>query len=617
MNSPVEEIKSEKRKLLKKHVNENISNNPTLFKENQDAIVIFDLEGHIVQVNPAFEKLSDYTAEESSKLKLQRLFPIESLDKAFHYFHKASFGQVQNFDCVMQTKQEKMIDLNITNIPISCSDKVVGVYASVKDITQFKRKKSEVRRIEEFHRVMTDHVLDIILTTNIMGKIHYVSPSCEKILGFKADELIGLHFSELLHPEDKKRAFQEREKVIALLEDNRGSYRYVKKDGSFVWVESICNPIVDHDTKNIIEIVSVIRDITERKQAENELWSRKRAFRNLVEHSPDAVIIAKDEKILFINETGMRLLGPECMESFISRSILDFIHPDYHKEAKKRIQIVVDGSRTEFKPYKIIRIDGRTFDGEIKSIPTYFQNQSAQHIIIRDVTEKIKTQELLRHSEKLTIAGQLAAGIAHEVRNPLTAIKGFLQLMEAQVQNKTYFEIIQSEMERIELILSELLVLAKPQDLKFENANIQGLINEVKTLIDTHAIMTNILIEIVNECKDLTIKCDKNQLKQVFINFLKNAIEAMPDGGIINIDIKQYSEDKIKIIFKDTGRGIPQHILKRIGEPFFTTKENGTGLGIMISKQIIENHNGSVYIWSDDKGTIIEVIIPVNNGLTL
>ncbi|MBI0577270.1 PAS domain S-box protein [Neobacillus cucumis] len=617
MNSPVEAIKSEKRQLLKKYVNEKMNSNQTLFKENKDAIVIFDLEGQIVQVNPAFEKLSNYTAEESIELKLQRLFPIESLDKVFHYFHKASFGQVQNFDCVMMTKQVKLIDLNITNIPVSANDKVVGVYASVKDITQVKKEKSEVRRIEEFHRVMTDHILDIILTTNLMGKIHYVSPSCEKILGFKADEIIGQHFSVLLHPEDKEKAFQEREKVIALLEDSRGSYRYVKKDGSFVWIESICNPIVDHDTKNIIEIVSVIRDITERKQAEEELWSRKKAFRDLVEHSPDAVIIAKDEKILFINETGISLLGPERMENFISRSLLDFIHPEDHQEAKKRIKSIVDGNRTEFKPYKIIRFDGSTFDGEVKGIPTFFQKQSAQHIIIRDVTEKKKTQELLRNSEKLTIAGQLAAGIAHEVRNPLTAIKGFLQLMEAQVKNKTYFEIIQSEMERIELILSELLVLAKPQDLKFENENIQILINDVKTLIDTHAIMNNILIEIVNECKDLTINCDKNQLKQVFINFLKNAIEAMPDGGSITIEIKQYSEDKVKIFFKDTGRGIPHHILKRIGEPFFTTKENGTGLGIMISKQIIENHNGSVHIWSDDKGSIIEVIIPVNNGLTI
>ncbi|MEK5522168.1 ATP-binding protein [Heyndrickxia sp. FSL W8-0423] len=168
-------------------------------------------------------------------------------------------------------------------------------------------------------------------------------------------------------------------------------------------------------------------------------------------------------------------------------------------------------------------------------------------------------------------------------------------------------------MDRIELILSELLILAKPQDLKFERENLSSLIEEVKTLIDTQAIMNNVQIYILNEYQDLVVKCDRNQLKQVFINFLKNAIEAMPEGGIVTIEIKKLGTNKLKIFFKDTGIGIPQSILKRIGEPFFTTKENGTGLGIMISKQIIENHNGTVHFWSDKKGTMIEVILPIDN----
>ncbi|MBS4211232.1 ATP-binding protein [Neobacillus rhizophilus] len=215
------------------------------------------------------------------------------------------------------------------------------------------------------------------------------------------------------------------------------------------------------------------------------------------------------------------------------------------------------------------------------------------------------------NSEKLTIAGQLAAGIAHEVRNPLTAIKGFLQLMERKMEDQTYFGIIESEIDRIELILSELLVLAKPQDFKFESVYLPALIEDIKTLIDTQAIMNNVKIEVVNTDEPITINGDINQLKQVFINFLKNAIEAMPNGGSCIIEMKAIGENKVKIFFKDTGDGIPPQLLKRIGEPFFTTKENGTGLGIMISKQIIENHHGTVHFWSDKKGTIIEVILPL------
>ncbi|MEH7332527.1 PAS domain S-box protein [Neobacillus drentensis] len=611
MNSPIEIIKAEKRQLLIEYLNENLSRNETLFYGNNDAILAFDLDGNVVLVNPAFEKLSGYSTEESVQMKLQMFFQIESLDEVFHYFHKANLGEVQNFDCRMTTKDGKIIDLNITNIPIGKRDTIVGIYAIAKDITQIKRKKSEVRNLEEFHRVLTDNVLDMIVSTSLLGKVLYVSPSCENILGYTSGELIGKHSSILLHQEDKEKAILDRKEVLSSLEKGRNSYRFLKKDGSSVWIESICNPIIDPDTKNILEVVSVIRDITERIQAEEALWSRKKAFRDLVEHSPDAVIIVKDEKILFINETGVGLLGASTPEDFISKSILELIHPADHEKVKKQIASVIVGNTTEFKPFNIIRLDGSSIEGEIKGIPTFFQNQPAQHVIIRDNTEKKKTQELLLNSEKLTIAGQLAAGIAHEVRNPLTAIKGFLQLMENQLEEKTYFDIIQSEIDRIEFILSELLVLAKPQDLKFGIENMHSLIEDVKTLIDTQAIINNVQIEIVNECRYLMIHCDKNQLKQVFINFLKNAIEAMPDGGMVTIELKPHNENNIKILFKDTGVGIPHHILKRIGEPFYTTKENGTGLGIMISKQIIENHNGCVHFWSDDKGTIIEMIIPI------
>ncbi|MEY2193370.1 ATP-binding protein [Neobacillus sp. BF23-41] len=346
---------------------------------------------------------------------------------------------------------------------------------------------------------------------------------------------------------------------------------------------------------------------------EEELEKREESYRDLVDNSPDAVIIAYEDDILFINETGARLFGASNKEEIQQKKIVDLIHPDYHRRIKERVEIVTRGDATDFFEYKLIRLDGTVFEAEVKGIPTIFQNKPARHVIIRDITDRKKTLELLLNAEKLNVAGQLAAGIAHEVRNPLTAIKGFLQLMETKLNgHKSYFDIIQSEIDRIELILSELLILAKPQDLKFEPVLLQTLIEEVKTLIDTQAIMNNVQIEFVNDCGKLNINGDKNQLKQVLINFLKNAIEAMPNGGMITIELKKHGYNQVKMLIKDTGSGMPQHVLKRVGEPFFTTKESGTGLGIMNSKQIVENHHGTVHFWSDEKGTLIEVILPIN-----
>jgi two-component system, sporulation sensor kinase A len=611
MNRPIDQIKNEMKTLLKNYLDTELKRNWKLFTQNQDAIFILDLDGKIVEVNPTFKKLSEYSSENINTINLQSLFPIESLDKVFNHFHKTVLGQFQTFDCKMVNRKGKVYDLNIIFIPINVDDQTVGLQAVAKDITHLKRKNQASRKVEDIHSALTDYVSDIILCTNLQGNVLYVTPSCEQILGYSADELMNQQFLSYIHAEDYQKTVHVRKEVIGKFITGRSCYRLQKKDGEFVWVEALCKAVVDPETNNILEVVSVIRDITERKKADDELWNRKKAFRDLVEHSPDAVLIAKEEKILFINETGIELLGGKTIEDILSKSLLDFVHKDYHPIARKRIEAVYNGEIVDFLEYKVIRLDGTILDSEVKAIPTFYEKQSAHHIILRDITERKKTQEHLLQSEKLSIAGQLAAGIAHEVRNPLTTIKGFLQLMELEIENKNYLRIIQSEMDRIELILSELLVLAKPQDTKFHTENLKLLIEDVTTLYDSQAIMKNVQIDIVHDSGFLMMRCDKNQLKQVLINFLKNSVEAMPNGGNIKIETTKLGENKVKILIQDTGTGIPQHILKKIGQPFFTTKEGGTGLGVMISKQIIKNHNGTLHFWSDRQGTIIEIILPI------
>ncbi|WP_080848589.1 ATP-binding protein [Cytobacillus gottheilii] len=215
-------------------------------------------------------------------------------------------------------------------------------------------------------------------------------------------------------------------------------------------------------------------------------------------------------------------------------------------------------------------------------------------------------------SEKQAVAGQLAAGIAHEIRNPMTAIKGFLQLMMKDYKGKkaSYFEIIKSEIERIELILRELMVLAKPNKVSYKKVKLDSLLEQILTLMRSQALLNDIEIEDTYCFKDASIYGDENQLKQVFINYIKNAIEAMPDGGKITIEGEFLSENQVIIRIVDEGPGIPSEILERISEPFFTTKEQGTGLGMPVSYQIIKEHKGDMLVSSSSSGTCIEVVLP-------
>jgi signal transduction histidine kinase len=211
----------------------------------------------------------------------------------------------------------------------------------------------------------------------------------------------------------------------------------------------------------------------------------------------------------------------------------------------------------------------------------------------------------------LALLGQMAAGIAHEIRNPLTSIKGFVQLFKTEQHRVEYYDIVLSELDRINDIVGEFLVLAKPTAAVFAEKDVKELIKDVVTLINTQSILNNVQIFVEFECDLPRISCEENQLKQVFLNLLKNAIEAMPSGGNIDVKVKVKEEGKISIQIIDQGIGIPKERIPTLGEPFYTTKEKGTGLGLMTCYKIIENHHGELTIDSElNKGTTIEIILP-------
>lgn len=601
----------EKRRILEEHLKESMSRYKTFFNSNPDAIFALDLQGSFVRLNSSCEKISGYSDEEITKKTFPNLLPVEEVDRIMNHFHKAIEGQVQNYDSKLIHKNGQYKEVNITNAPISVNDEIVGVYGVAKDITEIKRKNEEQRKVAEIHDLLIKNSLDVIVRTDLKGRYLYISPSCYSMLGFTPEELIGTSSHDLIHKEDLQTSIVNHNPTLnghVELEQ----YRVRKKDGSYIWIESLCKPILDSKTQNVKEIIGVVRDVTQRKIAEEDVKRQAKSYRDLVEHSPDAVIIAKEGQILYINDTGIELFGASNKNELIGKKVFDFLHQEYYETVKSRIKQVGEGIPVPFMEQKFKRIDGEDFEAEVKGIPTIYDNMPAVHLILRDIKERKQTLDLLIRSEKLSVAGQLAAGIAHEVRNPLTAIKGFLQLMEGSMEDfERYFDIIGSEIDRIELILTELLTLAKPQDMKFKKIYLLQVIEQVKALIDTQAILNNIEILTMFESDNLEMVCDENQLKQVFINLLKNGIEAMPNGGTITIEVKKQGSNKVKILFIDTGDGVPEHILDRIGEPFISTKEKGTGLGLMISRQIIENHNGSFHLWSDTKGTVIEIILPI------
>ena len=202
--------------------------------------------------------------------------------------------------------------------------------------------------------------------------------------------------------------------------------------------------------------------------------------------------------------------------------------------------------------------------------------------------------------------------MAHEIRNPLTTLRGFLQLQEYNNRvDPKHNQIMLSELERINLIVSEFLILAKPQAVHFRNKNVRDILEDVLSLLSSQANLHGIEFVMSSQTAETDVHCEENQLKQVFINLPKNAMEAMPEGGVIRIDLFRPDPDHLGITITDEGVGIPEHQMEKVGEPFFTNKENGTGLGLMVSQRIVEGHKGSLQIESAvNKGTQVTLTLP-------
>jgi two-component system sporulation sensor kinase C len=220
-------------------------------------------------------------------------------------------------------------------------------------------------------------------------------------------------------------------------------------------------------------------------------------------------------------------------------------------------------------------------------------------------------REALEQTEKLSLVGVLAAGIAHEIRNPLTSLRGFIQLLhEKQPQ---YTRIMLEEIDRINEIVNELLLLAKPKAAAFEPRCVDRLVDDTLTLLRGQALLHDIELSSMCDANAVgaRVMCDENKLKQVFINLVKNAIEAMQaDKGTIEIRITR-EQEWVVVSVTDQGCGMPQELLEVVGKPFLSTKEGGTGLGLMVCGSIMAEHKGSIQFESaEGEGTTVEVHLP-------
>ncbi len=242
-------------------------------------------------------------------------------------------------------------------------------------------------------------------------------------------------------------------------------------------------------------------------------------------------------------------------------------------------------------------------------------------ILLRDLREVKDLQEKIRRSEHLASLGRLAAGVAHEIRNPLSSIRGFAQFFvnrfKGREEEYAYASIIVKEVDRLNRVISDLLDFARPKGLRLELVNLENICESVLWLLKEELKRKRIRVEKVYNPDLPLVMVDRDQISQALLNLLLNSIESIDGEGNIRLSLqKGIQPDTVEIVIEDTGQGIPGRDLEKIFEPFFSTKRKGTGLGLAIVHQIIENHGGEIKVDSQEgKGTIFTIKIPANKKI--
>ena len=515
----------------------------------------------------------------------------------------------------------------ISGAPIFSSDgKVIAIVCVGRDVTERKKMEQELLRLSDAMKMSTDS----IVITDLDGNIVDVNEATLKEQGAVSKaELVGLTPLDAIAPEDQESALRDLGKV---LEDGcvrEVQYHVLTRDGRRIFVETNVS-VMKGKNGEPVGLVAVSRDITERKRMEDALRQSEHNYRVLFEGTIDGMFVTDAETVTIVlaNQTAAKMCGFDSAENTVGINPLDLVHPDDRERVLGFfMEDALGKGEQDVHEFRVIPKDGREIWISGMGTRIEYGGKPAVLSSIRDITErkmmeeaKQKLEEQLQLAGRLAAVGELAAGVAHELNNPIAAIKGFAQFLTARkdldVTIRKDLDTIFRESQRAAKITQNLLSFARRHEPEKHPVSINDVIENILEMQEHMMKVNNIELE-VELAPDLPkTMADFHQMQQVFMNIVNNAEQAMIEAhGKGRLLIKtQRSGKMVQITFADNGPGISEENLKRIFDPFFTTKEvgKGTGLGLSICYGLIESHGGRIYAKSKlGQGATFVVEMPI------
>jgi len=448
------------------------------------------------------------------------------------------------------------------------------------------------------------NMLDMLCLTDENFIIRYASPSYEKWLGFKPTDLVGRSIFELAHSDDLPGVMAAINEALMTKSSGKAVFRYRHQNGNYLWIECSGNLLLD-GKGNVTGTVLCGRDITENKIAEERIKESESLYRTVFENTGTATIISQEDTTIELVNTGFAKLSGYAKEEIEeAKSWVEFVlQEDLDELVKCHFDRLLEPgnipSRFEFRFIDKLR-NTRNVLMSVAPIPG-----TKKHVAsLLDITEIKKFQEEMTRLERLNLIGQMAAGIGHEVRNPMTTVRGFLQMFaekEEFVASKPHFELMIEELDRANSIITQFLSLAKNKPIKKGMHDFNVIIKKLYPLIQADAYKFNMFVKLaLNEIAN--IYADEKEIRQLILNLTRNGIEAMSPGG--NLTIKTFMDGQnVVLAVQDEGHGIKPNILKNLGTPFVTDKDNGTGLGLAVCYSVTARHDALITVETGSNGT--------------
>jgi PAS domain S-box-containing protein len=605
-----------------------------------DAIILVDEEDKVIYWNPAAEKTFCFTETEAVGRKLSELVippkGRKNHEALLNELKHNSFSK-RHFELTSLRKDGTVFPVDLSVASVKLKDKNC-ILAIVRDISEQKQMEASIKQERD---MLEDITKSIGAGLVIVGKDYHIlwtNNFLKNLYGDVTNQVCYSTFNTLktICPS----CGPEKIFVGASFDSREYFNKTMHEKGLPCWYELIATPIKDAEGK-VTAALELTVDITEKKQLQKKLEEEKNKFEAVTKNiSAGLMLVNKDYKITWINPHAKQMFG-----NIEGKTCYETIHGNHSICPACGIKKIFDGASTD-KRETIVKSHGDTLHLEITATP--MKNQEGNVIAVLELavditkikrmqselskySEKLEdlvekrtkllkqTQSRLVKTERLAAIGELAGMVGHDLRNPLTGIKNSAYYLKkkgteiSKVQAKEMLDTIDRCVDYSNKIVSDLLDYSREIHLELKECSPKLLLFESLAMSQVPE-----KVKIVNCLKNKpNLKVDSEKIKRVFINLIKNAVDAMPNGGKLTIASKQVNDD-LEFSFADTGIGISDEVMPKLFSPLFTTKAQGMGFGLAICKRIIEAHGGKITVkTAKGKGTTFTVTLPIEPKLEI